>query len=989
MPGARYGKAQNEKGVNFFASEFLTETTDNLLWKDSIVFTVSNLKIGTYLTGNGTATTPFDWKGFTVQNSTGAGLGDNGKIIKAGVGTTFALSGGVLTVTVDLSNYIASSITLNGNNTKLILNGGWALQDGGAVKIASENNSTAYLYSNDNAVEYPALKAKSNKGGGDRLYLLLGTDNKIPVDYRIIASSTEIGEVKVNGGNLSVAGDGLLSWTGFEAQDAAGISLSTVIKTIQAGKNVTFSVTGDTLFISSSGGGGGSDARLPDIGINDGGLPLVAKVIDLAGTEVTFTVKVTEDSIIDTSDNQIAYTKDSGVTISTDGPLEGLYSLQYAGVNFASCLRGRLPVAIGTNDFTYRTWVKMPENGSAQIFSNRNGAQSSSTGFSFYYETDYNVWEMWSSSRVGLRELQVAKNLRDNQYHYIGLRRKAGVISVWVDGEKRCEKSYANNLTLLDFTIGDLSGGETYPSVCNLADMNMVAEALDDDIMAAVPIEIFSENTSLEYFILAPEETEIGDNPSVLIRDEKEGKLVSAKALIEKFAPKGGDSYLEDPALLDPNLSGNPVIFESVGGYDENIVFMAHFDYDFEDVSNSKEINNADITLTNTPTIDHINQKFGAGCLRVSNAGVNYKVGTVLNLENEPFTIDLELNIDSLGGVQRIISGGNNSDGAQNQWFFGLTDSRFNFGYQNGSYVETWVEAGVTPGVMNNIRLCRDAVGTVYFFTNGVLKGTWNIGTTAKINIGSYGFCIGFRYQDGSKIEFLSGYVDELCITKGVCKSTSDFTPPTSPVSPDGTAKYIVPAISEIEPNDETTLMGWQGKTPVKIPASSVVNSLLPNPTINDIGKVPMVVEQDGVLKLEYQDVDISGYSAILIDNVDEEHVARITGDSLVSFVRAPSGVFYDVTKMTWENGVTVIDLTRFLVFEGAATYEPGWYAYISAGGGGGSGSGGIAAFTTGDADTALGTVPIRTVTVNDEGVTAWNSDEIIAFYTLKEPESE
>ena len=254
----KIGQAHNEIGEKFFTSNLLKEKEDGIYWSDSLIFNTGNFFVSSSFSGNGTKLSPLDWNGLTIQNNSGIIISSRIKKIKADSGVFFSTSEDALSISINLSNYSSdiisisgNSITLSGGNSKLILNGSWSLQDGNAVKFTAENSSTAYLYSSDRNSEYPVLKAKSNALGADRQYLLLDIDGKIPFSAREIASSEKIGEIKVNGNNLSIRSDGLLSWTGFQILNSKNESLSSAIKSLQEGNNISFKISGENLIISS------------------------------------------------------------------------------------------------------------------------------------------------------------------------------------------------------------------------------------------------------------------------------------------------------------------------------------------------------------------------------------------------------------------------------------------------------------------------------------------------------------------------------------------------------------------------------------------------------------------------------------------------------------------------------------------------------------------------------------------------------------------
>ena len=94
----------------------------------------------------------------------------------------------------------------------------------------------------------------------------------------------------------------------------------------------------------------------------------------------------------------------------------------------------------------------------------------------------------------------------------------------------------------------------------------------------------------------------------------------------------------------------------------------------------------------------------------------------------------------------------------------------------------TWnLASGVSAGTMtanawNHVAVCRYGTN-LYGFVNGVLGSTTSVSitalvsTTTQVSIGS---------SLGTANTYLTGYIDDLRVTKGIARYTSNFTPPTS-----------------------------------------------------------------------------------------------------------------------------------------------------------------------------------------------------------------
>jgi len=81
--------------------------------------------------------------------------------------------------------------------------------------------------------------------------------------------------------------------------------------------------------------------------------------------------------------------------------------------------------------------------------------------------------------------------------------------------------------------------------------------------------------------------------------------------------------------------------------------------------------------------------------------------------------------------------------------------------------------ASLTSNVWSHVALCRDAT-SIRVFVNGVIS------PTTQSNSISYNASSGGSTVTSSQ-RSLTGYIDDLRITKGVARYTTSFTPPTAP----------------------------------------------------------------------------------------------------------------------------------------------------------------------------------------------------------------
>ena len=122
---------------------------------------------------------------------------------------------------------------------------------------------------------------------------------------------------------------------------------------------------------------------------------------------------------------------------------------------------------------------------------------------------------------------------------------------------------------------------------------------------------------------------------------------------------------------------------------------------------------------------------------------------------------------------------GDNAHWSTTNWLICITNATSNGGNYLGFYAENPGSVNVisTASIPLNgwthVAVCR-ASGTLRLFVNGLVSASIADSSTYK-NIG-YPFSVG---NDSNLYSPLTGYIDDLRVTKGVARYTANFTPPT------------------------------------------------------------------------------------------------------------------------------------------------------------------------------------------------------------------
>jgi len=226
---------------------------------------------------------------------------------------------------------------------------------------------------------------------------------------------------------------------------------------------------------------------------------------------------------------------------------------------------------------------------------------------------------------------------------------------------------------------------------------------------------------------------------------------------------------------------------------------LLNFDGD-ESSSNHSITFNGNPQLTVVSGINGAYHFDGTGDYLSLDSSIDWNFGT------DDFTLEAMVMLDSITSAGRFIARGDVT-GTTGDWAWGVGTvwgggTKFNFADYSGGVTDHLSNAvTVSTGVWHHVSIVRDS-GTLRFFLDGVSVGTASCSHALNSSDTLY---IGAR-DDSGRIEFLSGYMDELRISKGIARWTSNFIPPTSKYQGE-TGEVLLPV--EIEYWDHTNEEAW------------------------------------------------------------------------------------------------------------------------------------------------------------------------------------
>lgn len=212
---------------------------------------------------------------------------------------------------------------------------------------------------------------------------------------------------------------------------------------------------------------------------------------------------------------------------------------------------------------------------------------------------------------------------------------------------------------------------------------------------------------------------------------------------------------------------------------DAYTVLLMHMDgASFSDQAGKTITNNGSVAISTS------NTKFGNSSAQFN--GSNYlSAGSSTDWDlTGAFTIDTWVKPTVDGYFYLVGTNPSSSQPAVSKpsWYFylGTASNTVDFGWTNG--YSSWpvavsVPATLDPNIFYHVAITRDSSSDIRVFVNGIQAGSTINNTTSMTNVAALG--IG-GIMNGSGF-YATGYMDEVRISKGIARWTTNFTPPNAP----------------------------------------------------------------------------------------------------------------------------------------------------------------------------------------------------------------
>jgi hypothetical protein len=169
--------------------------------------------------------------------------------------------------------------------------------------------------------------------------------------------------------------------------------------------------------------------------------------------------------------------------------------------------------------------------------------------------------------------------------------------------------------------------------------------------------------------------------------------------------------------------------------------------------------------------------KYGTGSMKFDGSGDNIVVpdSPNLNFGTGDFTIECWVYFDALSSNRVIAEKWTSGQTGGWQFYWRSTGSSITFYVGSTIILQDPSSGTISTGTWYHIAVARSG-STIKLFIDGSEKDsatfTTSLDNTSRFNLGS---------QITTNTNYLDGYIDDLRITKGVARYTTDFTPPGGP----------------------------------------------------------------------------------------------------------------------------------------------------------------------------------------------------------------
>ena len=192
------------------------------------------------------------------------------------------------------------------------------------------------------------------------------------------------------------------------------------------------------------------------------------------------------------------------------------------------------------------------------------------------------------------------------------------------------------------------------------------------------------------------------------------------------------------------------------------------------------------VTAHGNAQIDTAQSKFGGASGLFDGTGDYLSTGNSAdwNFGTGDFTIDFWVRRDGDNNNYNGLVSGYDGSG----WVVYFSDADNKIRFYDGVAVR--LLSGTIPNLTwTHITVVRNG-NSLVMYVNGTSVATYDC-TGATINSGGTGLVVG-RQNTNVNDFYFKGWLDELRISKGVARWTSNFTPPTEPYTPDSYTKLLL-----------------------------------------------------------------------------------------------------------------------------------------------------------------------------------------------------